>query len=130
MSHRPCGHLYNGTSCPVLASADGSLSPGGGLPMRSLLRVARVPALLAVLAPADPKRKLPERLSSVRAEAERLLASLPPAGRGHYQVTYEPAAARMLRTASEDGDPHQLAEIVRRYLYTPSGAQALDLLGT
>jgi outer membrane protein assembly factor BamB/tetratricopeptide (TPR) repeat protein len=80
--------------------------------------------------PADPKKRLPERWTSARAEAERLLAALPPAGREFYQLANEPLALRMLKEAKNNPDPKMLSEIVRRFLYTSSGAEALEMLGT
>jgi outer membrane protein assembly factor BamB len=82
------------------------------------------------LIPADPKNHLPERWTSARAEAERLLANLPPAGREFYQLATEPRAQQLLKEAIASRDPQRLPEIVRRYLYTNSGAEALEQLGS
>jgi outer membrane protein assembly factor BamB len=82
------------------------------------------------LHPADPKKRLPERWTSTRAEAERLVLSLPPSGRDFYVLQHEPLAQRMLKDARAANDPHMYTELVRRFLATPSGAEALDQLGT
>ena len=82
------------------------------------------------LLPADPKKHRPERWTSTRAEAERLLAALPPAGREFYQVVNDPVAQQMLKDADTSHDVQLLTEIVRRYLYTNSGAEAVEQLGT
>jgi outer membrane protein assembly factor BamB len=83
-----------------------------------------------LLLPADPGKNLPERWASTRAEAERVLATLPAAGREFYAVLHEPTALRMLKEARAGNDPQLFIEIVRRFLYTPSGAEALESLGT
>jgi outer membrane protein assembly factor BamB len=82
------------------------------------------------LMPADPKKHLPERWTSTRAEAERLLATLPQAGRDYYQLINEETAQKMLKNANMTHDRQMLSEIVRRYLYTRSGAEAVEQLGT
>jgi outer membrane protein assembly factor BamB len=82
-----------------------------------------------VLLPAEPGKNQPERWVSTRAEAERVLANLPPAGREFYAVQHEPTALRMLKEAKVANDPRLYTEIVRRFLYTPSGAEALETLG-
>src|SRR5262249_10215812 len=80
------------------------------------------------LLPADPKKGLPERWTSTRAEAERLLTSMPAEGRDFYRLAQEPAAQEMLKNAYAAQDIQMLAEVVRRYLYTSSGAEAVEQL--
>jgi outer membrane protein assembly factor BamB len=65
-----------------------------------------------------------------RAEAERLLAGLPPAGREFYQLTYEGAARALLARARAGADRTALHEAARRFRFTRAGAEALALLGS
>jgi outer membrane protein assembly factor BamB len=67
---------------------------------------------------------------SLHAEAERLVAGLPPAARTFYQTKVGGKAAELLKTARANNDPRLLAEVVRRYEFTEAGALALDGLGT
>jgi outer membrane protein assembly factor BamB/tetratricopeptide (TPR) repeat protein len=86
--------------------------------------------LQAVLdSPADsfiPMRKKPDGRPSgwvgARAQAERLLASLPPAGRDHYQLRYDEQARRLR------GSLRSVREAARLYRCTPAGAAALERL--
>ncbi|HTU19972.1 MAG TPA: PQQ-binding-like beta-propeller repeat protein [Gemmataceae bacterium] len=66
-----------------------------------------------------------ERIVSVHTEAERLLASLPEAGRKAYQQTYGPRAADLLESARTVHDDQLFARVVARYLYTDAGPVAL-----
>ena len=66
------------------------------------------------LLPADPKRHLLSRSTSTRAAAERLLGSLPPAGREFYQIINEPLPRKCSRK------PTML--IIRNFLPRPSAA--------
>jgi outer membrane protein assembly factor BamB len=67
---------------------------------------------------------------SARAEADRLLATLPPKGREFYEVQHGARAAGLLAAARKAGDLLQLAQVVERYRHTAAGRQAADLLGT
>jgi outer membrane protein assembly factor BamB len=67
---------------------------------------------------------------SVRTEVHRLLASLPAEALEIYQARYGPDADALLGRAKAGNDPRPLDEVARRYLYTPAGARALELLGT
>lgn len=78
----------------------------------------------------DAKGQASARYVGAHAEAERLLAALPPAGLETYQVTFNPAARRLFDEAAKKGDLEGLYEVVRRYLYTGAGADALALVGT
>jgi hypothetical protein len=80
---------------------------------------------LARLTDRDGKK---ERHVSVHAEAERLLATMPAAGRKLYQQTYGPHASALLDEARADRDAKLFARIVDRYLYTDSGLAALGEL--
>jgi outer membrane protein assembly factor BamB len=70
------------------------------------------------------------RWVSLRAEAERLLSELPAAGKDFYNLTYEPAARRLLEQARAHKDLAALHEVVRRYRFTSVGSEALALLGS
>jgi outer membrane protein assembly factor BamB len=65
---------------------------------------------------------------SARAEARRLLAGLPPAGKEVFEKTYGPEAAELLKQARKLRDREKLARVVRRYLYTAAGPEALEEL--
>jgi outer membrane protein assembly factor BamB len=68
--------------------------------------------------------------SSTRGEAERLLATLPPAGKEFYQLTYDAAARKMVNDATRRRDLAMLDDVIRRYLHTSAGPDALVYLGT
>src|SRR5262249_14935478 len=70
------------------------------------------------------------RWISVRAEAERVLVSLPAAGQEGDEVSFNPLARKMFIDASKQHDIAALNDLVRRYAHTSSGADALILLGT
>ncbi len=86
--------------------------------------------VFAKLPRKTPEGKDTEVWTSVRAEANRLIASLPPAGLAFYQLTYGPKAAELLKEAKATNRPEVLAQVMRLYLYTDAGAEATDLLGT
>ncbi len=67
-------------------------------------------------------------LVSARAEARRLLAGLPPAGKEFYETTYGPAAADLLKQARKLRDREKLARVAARYLYTAAAPEALEEL--
>lgn len=69
-------------------------------------------------------------LVSVRTEANRMLAALPPKGLEFYKLTFNPPAIALLKEARSKNDPNQLAQIVKQYLHTDPGAEAAILLGT
>jgi outer membrane protein assembly factor BamB len=77
---------------------------------------------------ADGEEEL--RWSSVRAEASRLIAALPPKGLDAYEDTYGPRGRLLLLEARKQRDPEMLAEVGRRYLHTAAGVEALNLLAT
>jgi outer membrane protein assembly factor BamB len=87
-------------------------------------------ALQAVLdAPRD--QLLPEgdkpgtHRASARAEAGRLISALPAKGRTAYETAHGPSAAALLKKANDAGSAEMLEEVVRRYLYTEAGLEAL-----
>jgi outer membrane protein assembly factor BamB/tetratricopeptide (TPR) repeat protein len=86
--------------------------------------------VFAKLPRKTPDGKDAEIWTSVRAEANRLIASLPPRGLAFYQLTYGPKAAELLKEAKATNKPELLALIMRLYLHTDAGAEATELLGT
>jgi len=77
----------------------------------------------------DKHGKISQRWTSLRTEAEHLLANLPKAGKDFYLLTYEAPARRAL-TARARQDRAALHEVARRYRYTRAGVEALELLGS
>jgi outer membrane protein assembly factor BamB len=80
--------------------------------------------------PAADRGKETNSSSSVRAEAEHLLAALPRQGMESYQAAYDGVARKMYEDARTGNDVRGLSEVVRRYRFTSAGADALNLLGT
>lgn len=70
------------------------------------------------------------RRISVRAEANRLLGSLPKEGKQFYEQEYGVTARGLLRKGQATGDPQIYAEVALRYLHTEAGAEAAALLGS
>jgi outer membrane protein assembly factor BamB len=70
------------------------------------------------------------RWVSARAEANRLLATMPSKGLDFYEVLFGAQSKSRLDEAKKNGDPQGLAEVAQRYFHTEAGAQAADLLGT
>lgn len=69
-------------------------------------------------------------LTSVRAEASRLLDTLPAAGLEFYEASYGAQAKVLLSDARARDDPELLAQIAQRFFFTEAGAEATRLLGT
>jgi outer membrane protein assembly factor BamB len=90
----------------------------------------RTDDLFAPVDSADSSKNAVRRMVNVRAEASRVVGTLPPKGLDYYRVTYGPVAAEALKTAKATGDAKQLASIMSRYLYTDAGAEATELLAT
>jgi outer membrane protein assembly factor BamB len=67
---------------------------------------------------------------SVRAEANRLLGSMPAKGKEVYEVLSGPRAASLLRAAKKENNPEGLARVALNYFHTHAGLEATDLLGT
>lgn len=68
--------------------------------------------------------------TSVRAEANRLIGSMPEKGLEFYELQYGDQGKRYLNEAKKKNDPHLLAEVAQKYFHTLAGAEATDLLGT
>jgi outer membrane protein assembly factor BamB/tetratricopeptide (TPR) repeat protein len=67
---------------------------------------------------------------SVRGEAARLVAGLPPKGLEVYNAVHGPRARALLKEATERDDTQLLAQVVQRYVWTEAGAEAAERLGT
>ncbi len=69
----------------------------------------------------DADGKETTRLVGARAEADREITALPPAGRAGYEATFGREAQRLVDAAGDR--PEQLAEVVRRFAHTRAGAE-------
>ena len=67
---------------------------------------------------------------SLKAEAQRLIGSMPAEGRESYELQFGAAAQRLLDQAAESGDVNLLAEVSRRFFHTKAGYDATFLLGS
>jgi outer membrane protein assembly factor BamB len=67
-------------------------------------------------------------LVSVRSEANRLLAGLPPKGLDAYRKLYGAEADDLLKEARQGKDSEKYARVVREYLHTEAAADALQFL--
>jgi tetratricopeptide (TPR) repeat protein len=72
----------------------------------------------------------PGHIVSARAEAERLLGTLPADGLDVYRRHYGPQAAGDLKEAAAANDLAKLAQVSRQFLYTEAGGEATERLGT
>lgn len=75
----------------------------------------------------DPEKV---RWVSAKAEANRLLGTMPPEGIQFYELQYGSSARKLLNEAKAKSDPQLLADVAQRYFHTEAGAEATDLLGT
>jgi outer membrane protein assembly factor BamB len=66
--------------------------------------------------------------TGIRAEAARLLGTLPAPGRSFYEARYGPRARALLAETRQEGDVHGVAEVARRYAHTAAGTEAVRLL--
>jgi len=66
---------------------------------------------------------------SLKAEARRMIGSMPRKGRELYELEFGSVAGRMLDEAVTAGDIDALAEVSRRYFHTRAGNEATLLLG-
>ncbi|MEQ8787383.1 MAG: PQQ-binding-like beta-propeller repeat protein [Pirellulaceae bacterium] len=67
--------------------------------------------------------------TSLKAEAQRLLGTMPPRGRRQYEDRFGAEARRMYQDAVVSGDLRTLADITRMYFHTDAGHAATMLLG-
>lgn len=65
---------------------------------------------------------------SLKAEAQRLIGSMPPAGREAYELEYGAVARQALQRAAASGDLSGLADVSRQYFHTQAGYEATYLL--
>jgi outer membrane protein assembly factor BamB len=70
------------------------------------------------------------RFAGAHAEAERILAGMPAAGRQLYQKQFGEKAAERVEAARKKEDALALTDVVQRYLYTDTGAEAAETLAT
>jgi outer membrane protein assembly factor BamB len=70
------------------------------------------------------------RRVSVRAEANRLLGSLPKEGKQFYEQQFGAQAKLALKLAKAQSNPQALADVALRYVHTEAGAEAAALLGS
>lgn len=66
---------------------------------------------------------------SLKAEAQRLIASMSAKGRQQYELEYGARARQLLSQAVETGDETALAELSRRFFHTQAGYHGTYLLG-
>jgi outer membrane protein assembly factor BamB/tetratricopeptide (TPR) repeat protein len=66
----------------------------------------------------------------VKREVNRLLATLPVAGKAVYEARYGLDAAQMVKEARERNDSGRMAQAVDRFLHTESGPAAASWMGT
>ena len=66
---------------------------------------------------------------SLKAEAQRLLASMPDRGRQLYELQFGADARTLLDEAIENGERGKLTEVSRKYFHTNAGYEAALLLG-
>jgi outer membrane protein assembly factor BamB len=67
--------------------------------------------------------------TSLKAEAQRLLGTMPKQGREWYELQFGAEARSMLDRAIAQGDIQRLAEVVRKFFHTTAGYEATMLLG-
>ncbi len=65
---------------------------------------------------------------SLKAEAQRLIGSMPAAGREAYELEYGAVARQALQRAAAAGDLAGLADVSRQYFHTQAGYEATYLL--
>lgn len=66
---------------------------------------------------------------SLKAEAGRLLGTLPAEGRESYELQFGARARAMLKQAAAAGNLAEIADVSRRFLYTGAGQEATFILG-
>ena len=71
----------------------------------------------------------PEKSTSLKTEAQRLLGSMPKQGRELYELQFGTDARLLLDKAIQAGDTPKLTEVTRQYFHTQAGYEATILLG-
>jgi outer membrane protein assembly factor BamB/TolA-binding protein len=79
---------------------------------------------------SDPEGKETLRTVGIRAEAHRLLATLPPDGQQFYELLAGQKAKLLLTRARLAADVQLLRDVIQRYPQTQAAGEALNLLGT
>jgi outer membrane protein assembly factor BamB len=77
-----------------------------------------------------PDGKKSTHWTSVRSEANRLLAMMPEQGLEVYELRSGGDARKLLEQAKASGDPQILAKVAQQYFHTKAGLKATKLLGT
>jgi len=67
--------------------------------------------------------------TSLRAEAQRLLGSMPAKGRREYELQFGAEARMLLDESLNKGDIDKLMEVTRKFFHTKAGYEATILLG-
>lgn len=67
--------------------------------------------------------------TSIKAEAQRMLGSMPPKGRELFELQFGADARALFEKAIQQGDVNQLNEVLRQYFHTKAGYEAALLLG-
>ena len=67
--------------------------------------------------------------ASLKAEALRLLGTMPEKGRQSYELQFGAEARRMLIDSVAEGDIQKLTEVSRKFFHTQAGYEAAILLG-
>jgi outer membrane protein assembly factor BamB len=102
-----------------------------GTPCKTLQQVLKSKEDVFVqLRVKDANGREKSRWVSARAEANRLLGTMPTQGLETYQLLYGTEAKAKLDEARTQSDVQQLAQVALQYFHTDSGAEATDLLGT
>lgn len=70
------------------------------------------------------------RWTSVKFEANNLLAGMPAEGLEVYETSYGAPAKALLDEAKEKGSREKIAEVAQRYMHTRAGIEANELLAT
>lgn len=90
----------------------------------------RIEDVMVQVGRRGPDGKEIQQRTSIKAEANRLLGSLPKPGMETYRVKYGPKAADLLKQAITNNDRELLAQVSISFFYTDAGAEATNLLGT
>lgn len=67
---------------------------------------------------------------SLKTEANRIIGSLPKAGRDAYELRYGTLAKQLLKEAFADGNLHGVAEVARRFFHCEAGYKATYLMAS
>src|SRR5262249_5307126 len=93
-----------------------------------LLQLFAADDALVPLTERGPGSREVKRLVSLRSEARRRLAELPPEGREAYRTAANAEASRLLAEARKEKDAGKLAAVADRFPFTDAAADALQEL--